>query len=430
MPATAYQLGGGLSNGSREWIALSIMRIMQPLSWRGQIHKTVLLLGAVSLLNDLSGEIVMAVLPLFIAQLGGGGLIIGLIGGLEEAAKSLLSAFSGLWSDRARTRKGFVFAGYGFTSLMRLLMGFSTTWLHLLFLRMLDRVGKGIRTPARDALIADAVPTATRGINFGFHRMMDTSGAVLGSLCALLLFWVFALDLRSIVIVGGIIALSSLIPLAFVQENSPSGHRHAGPWWGQLTSLSRTFRRALLAMTLFALANFSYMFFLLKVHVAFAPPGTEPSKLSLGLPIAMYVLFNTVYALLAAPAGRLSDRWGRRWVLITGYLLFSMTALGFAWTRDLWPFIGLFVLYGAAYALIESNQRAFAADLAEPLTRGTALGLFHMSLGVGALAGGLVAGALWQTIDPAMAFIYGSVLALLAALALSVDFRPANTVRI
>jgi MFS family permease len=402
---------------------------MERLGWIRKIHKTVFLLGAVSLLNDLSGEIIMAVLPLFIVQLGGGGLIVGLIGGLEEAAKSILSVFSGRWSDRAKSRLGFVWLGYGFTSVVRLLLGLSATWVHVLALRVLDRVGKGFRTPARDALIADVAPLEIRGINFGFHRMMDTSGALLGSIMALLLFWVFALELRAIVLVGGAIALASLLPLFLVHERSPAGRTPTQEsWWAGFSHLSRPFRLCLTAMTLFSLGNFSYMFMLLKVHLAYAS-GSEISRLSIGLPIAMYVIYNFTYAMLATPSGWLSDRLGRGRVLVFGYLVYSLVALGFAWAESLWQFVPLFVLYGSVYALIEGNQRALAADLAEPEVHGTALGLFHMSVGLGALAGGLVAGALWQLASPSVTFLYGSALALLGALGLIAAARPASAGR-
>jgi len=400
---------------------------MVRLGWLKRIHKTVFLLGAVSLLNDLSGEIIMAVLPLFIAELGGGGLIVGLIGGLEEAAKSILSVFSGRWSDRARSRLSFVWLGYGFTSAVRLLLGLSASWIHVLVLRVLDRLGKGFRTPARDALIADVAPFETRGINFGFHRMMDTSGALLGSIMALLLFWVFALKLRSIVLVGGTIALASLLPLFLVREGPPAGRLHTQQsWWAGLSRISRPFRLCLAAMTLFSLGNFSYMFMLLKVHIAYAPAG-ELSHLSIGLPIAMYVVYNFTYAILATPFGWLSDRLGRGRVLILGYLIFSVMALAFAWAESLWQFGLLFMLYGSVYALIEGNQRALAADLAEPEVRGTALGLFHMSVGLGTLIGGLIAGALWQLASPPVTFLYGSLLALLGALGLTFAARSASS---
>jgi MFS family permease len=379
----------------------------------------VLLLGAVSLLNDMSGEVIMAVLPLFLSQLGGGGIAIGLIGGLEEAARSLVSVLSGRWSDRLRSRVSFVWAGYAVAGLARLLLGFSTHWSQALALRVLDRVGKGLRTPARDALIADAVPMEVRGLNFGFHRMMDTGGALLGSLLALVLFWSFSLDVRAIIFVGGALALGSLLPLLFLHERPRSSASPTGEsWWAGYTKLSPAFRRHVAAMTVFALGNVSYMFLLLTVHLAYTPTGGAPSKLSLGLPIAMYALYNAVYALLATPAGGLSDRWGRRRVLLFGYGLFGVTAPGFAFAQKLWHFALLFALYGVAYALIEGNQRAFAADLAERERYGTALGVFHMSLGAGALLGGLIAGTLWQTVAPSTTFLYAGALALLGALGL------------
>lgn len=374
------------------------------------VSKTVLLLSIVSLLNDLGSEMIMAVLPLFIAALGGGGLSIGLIGGIEESIKSILSAFTGRWSDHAARRKPFVFFGYLVSSLSKLVLPFSGTWADVLGLRFLDRAGKGLRTAPRDAMIADSVDFKNRGLSFGFHRAMDTAGALLGSLAAFLFFWVFALELKLIILFGGVLALISLLPLFFVRE--PVRMPPTPAFITGLRQLPKTFKLSLVAMTIFALANFSYMFFLLKVSTAFT------GKLMTGMPLAMYIIFNVTYTLLLIPFGILSDKIGRRNVLMMGYLLFGLTCLGFAFSNATWGFGLLFVLYGASHALIEGNQRAFASDLANPEERGTALGVFHFSIGLAALSGSVLAGFLWQFFVPEATFFYGSALAFLGALAL------------
>ncbi|MFN4218270.1 MAG: MFS transporter [Candidatus Bipolaricaulia bacterium] len=383
----------------------------------GQISRTVFLLGLVSLLNDLAGELIMAVLPVFLVGLGSGGWAVGLIGGLEDATKSLLSLFFGNLADRLGRKKPLVFLGYLIPSVFRIALPFSTHWAMALVFRVLDRVGKGMRTAPRDALIADAVTAATRGANFGFHRAMDTGGALLGSALAFVFFWWLGLPVPGIILVGGLISLASLIPLSFVAE-SVSAAQHRKLFDG-LRDLPRAFYLSLAGMALFALANFSYMFFLLKVNAAYA---AYTDKLAVGLPIAMYVLYNFTYTAFAAPVGMLSDRIGRRTVLLMGYLLFGVTSFGFAFAQGLELFVPLFALYGVAYAFIESNQRAFVADLAPPQRRGTALGLFHMCIGFGSLLGSFMAGVLWG-ISPALTFFYGAALSLISVVLLRATTR-------
>ncbi len=381
--------------------------------FKEQIHRTVFLLGVVSLLNDLAGELIMAVLPIFLIQLSGsGGWVVGLIGGLEDATKSFLSFLFGHLSDRWGRKKPLVFLGYLVPALFRLALPFSTHWPLALLFRVMDRVGKGMRTAPRDALIADAVTASTRGVNYGFHRALDNAGALLGSLLALILFWELGLPLEGIILIGGLVSLASLIPLSFVAdtERLPQEKR----LFDGLKELPKTYYLSLGALALFALGNFSYMFFLLKVNAAF----TE--KLAIGLPIAMYVIYNSTATLLATPAGMLSDKLGRRPVLFMGYLLFALVALGFAFADGLWVFVPLFWLYGTVFAIIESNQKALIADLAPPAQRATALGLFHMTIGLAAFVASVIAGVLWGGSDSAhqAPFFYGSVMALLGALAL------------
>jgi MFS family permease len=380
-----------------------------------QISRTVFLLGIVSLLNDLAGELIMAVLPLFLVALGSGGWVVGLIGGLEDATKSLLSLVFGNIADRVGRKKPLVFLGYLIPSIFRIALAFSTHWAMALVFRVLDRVGKGMRTAPRDALIADAVTEATRGANFGFHRAMDTAGALLGSSLAFVFSWWLHLPLTGIILVGGLISLASLIPLSFVSETASAAVRKK--LFDGFRELPKTFYLHVVGMTIFALANFSYMFFLLKVNAAYT------DKLAVALPIAMYALYNFTYAFFALPVGMLSDKIGRRAVLLMGYLLFGIASLGFAFAQSLELFVPLFALYGVAYAFIESNQRAFAADLAPAERRGTALGLFHMCIGLGSLLGSSLAGILWG-IDPRLTFFYGAALAgvSVALLALSQIF--------
>jgi MFS family permease len=379
---------------------------MMAMKLRLPISRTVLLLGLVSLLNDLAGELIMAVLPVFLIGLpGSGGWVIGLIGGLEDGARSLLSFAFGHWADRQGRKKPFILWGYFIPAVFRIALPFSTHWSIAMTFRIMDRLGKGLRTAPRDALIADAVTEETRGVNFGFHRALDTAGALIGSLLAFVLFWMLGFDLQGVILVGGLVSLSSLIPLFFVPDTRRRPNQQTLA--ASMAGLPRTFYLNLLPMAFFALANFSYMLFLLKVNDSFT------DKLAVGLPILMYILYNFVYTACAFPAGLLSDRIGRRRVLMIGYALFALVCLGFAQASELEIFIPLFALYGLAYALTESNQRAFVADFAPPELRATAMGLFQLAVGIATFSGSTIAGLLWGGAGEthALTFYYGSLMA-------------------
>ena len=385
------------------------------------VSANILLLGIVSFLNDLSSEMIIPILPMFITALGGAVWIVGLIGGLQDSISSILKVLSGYWSDRLGRRKIFVSSGYLTSAGFKLLLSFSTIWQHILIFTSFERVGKGLRTAPRDAIIADSMPEA-RGKGFGIHRALDTSGAIAGSVLVLLLLLFFWFDLeqiayqigfyKSIIFIAAIIAFFSLVPLHFVKE----GKREPQEIRLQvsLKKLPKQLKLFIAVATLFALANFTYMFFILKAMDAFMP--IMPVKESIALAILLYVLFNAFYALLAIPFGTLSDRIGRSKVLIFGYLLFSVTCLGFASFDSLAAFIVLFPLYGVVYAMIDGNQRAFVSDLSTEEQRATALGIFHTMIGLVALPASLTAGLLWQAINPNATFIYGSVISLIAVI--------------
>jgi MFS family permease len=369
------------------------------------INANILLLGIVSFLNDLSSEMIMPILPMFIAALGGGGLIIGLIGGLRDSLSSILKVFAGYWSDKSGKRKIFVSSGYLISALFKLFLAFSKIWQHILVFVSLERIGKGLRTAPRDAIIADSIPPKERGKGFGVHRAMDSSGAVAGSIAVFLLFWFFGFNFKSIILVAAILAFLSLIPLYFVKEGKREPqdiNLKIG-----LKNLPRPLKLFILVSGMFALANFSYMFFILRAQEFFT------GKLSIGMPILLYILFNIFYAVFAVPFGRLSDKIGRKKVIVFGYLLFSLTSLGFAFFNSLTAFMVLFALYGMVYAIVDGNQRAYISDLASEELRATALGTFHTTIGLTALPASLIAGFLWQ-INPSIAFIYGAVISIIS----------------
>ena len=376
------------------------------------INLNILLLGLTSFLTDTSSEMIMPILPFFIAAVGGTGLAVGLIGGLGETVSSILKVLSGHWSDKSGRRKIFVSSGYLASSISKIFLAFSTAWQHILILKPLERVGKGLRTAPRDAIIADYAIEEVRGKAFGLHRALDTSGAILGSALALTLFWFMKLEFRIIILLGALIAFSALIPLYAVKEKRAKAKKITLKI--SLTGLPSSLRLFIVIASLFALGNFTYMFFILRAEQFF--PETE--RIAFAMPMLLYIWFNVIYAFFSIPSGILSDKIGRRSVLFLGYLLFGLTCLLFALPLSLFSLIILFALYGLVYAMIEGNQRAFVSDLAPKELRGTSLGTFHTAIGLAALPSGIIAGTLWQYVDPTATFFYGSALGFLAAILL------------
>ena len=377
------------------------------------ISANVVLLGVVSFLNDLSSEMIMPILPMFITALGGAGLVVGFVGGLRDSISSILKVFCGYWSDRTGKRKIFVFSGYLTSAVFKLLLALSKTCRHAAVFAGLERVGKGLRTAPRDAIIADSMATE-RGKGFGIHRALDTSGAILGAIVVFLLFWFFGFGFKLIILIAGVIAFASLIPLHFVKEGKPEPQEITLKIG--LKNLPKPLKLFILIAGIFDLAKFNYMFFILRAQQPFT------GKLSIGAPILLYVLFNIFYALFAVPFGILSDRIGRGKVIVFGYILFSLTCFGFAFFNSLRAFVILFALYGIMHAIIDGNQRAFVSDLSPNQLRATALGTFHTVIGLVELPASVIAGFLWQYIAPSATFIYGSVVSVIPVV-LFIAFR-------
>ncbi len=366
-------------------------------------QKNILWLGLVSFFNDMSSEMIMPILPMFITSLGGGGLIVGLISGIRESVASIFKIVSGYLSDITNKRKRFVVIGYLTSSVFKLLLGFSRLWYHILIFSGLERIGKGLRTAPRDAIIAES--TSAQGKGFGVHRALDTAGAIFGSLLVLILFWKLGLGFKSIIFFAAIIGFISLIPLYFVQETSKKkGSDRTNISFRQLPKNLRLF---IIIAAIFSLANFSYMFFVLKVQ------SYLTGRAGIILAILLYTFFNIFYAGFAIPFGKLSDRVGRKKVLIGGYVLFLIVSLGFILAKSVIVYFILFALYGITYAIIDGNQRAFVSDLSPANIKGTALGTFHAVVGFSALPSSLIAGYLWD-IKPELTFIYGSAMSLVA----------------
>ena len=371
----------------------------------------VILLGLVSFINDISSDMIFAIMPLFIASLGGAGIAIGLIGGLGDSISGILKVFSGYWSDKLGRRKPFVFWGYFISSVSKLFFPFVKGWSSLAILMPIERTGKGLRTAPRDAVIANSTLPEVRGKAFGFHRALDTAGAFIGALGAFVLFWFLKLELKSVLFIAAIIAFFALLPILFVKEKITTPQTLSLRI--SLKNLPLNFKRYLLAQTLFALGNFTYMFFVLKSKIVF--DGIFSSRFAIALPILLYVWFNIIYALSSIPAGIISDKIGRKKTLILGYLVYSFTCIGFSLANSLGGFIILFAIYGVSFGLIEGTSRAFASDFVADDLVGTALGTFHTCISVAVLPAGIIAGILWS-FNSNFTFIYGTALGILSIL--------------
>jgi len=371
------------------------------------ISTNIILLGVVSFLNDLSSEMITPILPLFIASLGGAGIATGLVGGIRDSVTSLLKVVSGYISDKTGHRKRLVFSGYFLSSVFKMLLALSKAWQHVLLFVGLERIGKGMRDAPRDAIIAQSMPHK-KGKAFGFHRTLDTAGAILGSIVAVILFAMLGLSFKTIIIISAAVAFTSLIPLWFVKETRREKNNIR--FRATLFALPKKLQLFLVITILFGLANFSYMFFILKAQNLFGVSNGFTG------PLLLYVLYNIVYASSSTPFGALSDKISRKKVLIFGYALFAVTTTGFAVFHSVGAYIVLFALYGIVNGIINGIERAFVADLSQTGVHGTSLGAYHTTKGLAALPASIIAGILWK-FSPETTFWYGALFSTVAVVA-------------
>lgn len=399
---------------------------------RGKIlglNPNVFFLGIVSFLTDVSSEMTFTLVPLFLSNvLGATTTIIGLIGGLSESADATSRIFSGWLSDRIGKRKLLTVAGYTISTIAKPFMYLASTWGVVLGVRFSDRIGKGIRTSPRDALIADSVPAEERGRGFGLHRAMDTFGAVLGlSIAAIVIYLVqgggLQLSLKTyqwLVLIGIVPAVLAVIILVrFVRERerkppSPGTPRPGFNLIKLAAGFDTRFKVFLAVMALFTLGNSSDFFVVLRAQNL----GSSVFHIAL-----MLVLFNATYAAIALPAGRLSDRLGRRRVIAMGWGVYALVYLGFALATNLWQVWLLFACYGIYYGVVEGVARAFVADLVPAEKRGTAYGLYHGVVGLTLIPASLIAGWMWQAYSPSTPFFFGAGLACAATIGMMVFVR-------
>lgn len=389
------------------------------------ISPTVKILGFVSLLTDISSESIYPLIPLFLKNVLRANVVnIGLIEGVAESTASLLRMFSGWLSDRSGSRKWLTVLGYGLSTISKPMLCFAVVWQHVLGVRFADRLGKGIRSAPRDAMIADVTAAETRGISFGFHRMMDTIGAVTGPLLAYFLLRSFTSGhdqvtavpealYRRIFLLSAIPGvLGVLILIFFVKEHVHKSEDVKPPAIG-FSGFSSEFKRFLMVTVLFSIGNSSDAFLILRAQ------SVGISALNV---LLIYALFNTVEAAFATTAGAISDRIGRRNVLLAGYLVFALVYIGFGIAKNWVTVLIFFGIYGLYSALTEGVQKAFATDLTGRSARGSGMGAYQMLSGLALFPASLIAGYLWN-INPSAAFYYGAATAIAAALLLAVSFR-------
>jgi MFS family permease len=386
-----------------------------------QLPRNVWAVGLTSLFMDISSEMVINILPLFLANvLGVQTSIIGLIEGIAEATASVLKLFSGWLSDKMGGRKWLAVVGYGLSAITKPFFYFASSWGLIAGVRWADRIGKGIRTAPRDALVADSVTKETRGLAFGFHRAMDTAGAMFGLLIAAVVVWLAqanSLDLskstfKTIVLLSLVPAFLAVLSLAIGAKDVAVTGRRAAPKFS-LRSMGKPFNIFLVIVSIFTLGNSSDAFLVLRAQ-------------NLGISVIgillMLVVFNLVYALVSTPAGARSDRVDRRQLIIGGWLVYAAIYLGFALARAGWQVWLLYVAYGLYYAMAYGTANAMVADLVPDNLRGTAYGTYHAVIGILAFPASLIAGLLWQGagawggFGPSAPFLFGGSLALSAAL--------------
>lgn len=389
-----------------------------------RLGRNVLVLAAVSFLTDASSEIIYPLLPIFLTTvLGAGAAAVGAIEGAAETTSALLKLASGWWSDRLSRRKPLVVAGYAIASLARPLVAIAQSAAQVLVIRLTDRVGKGIRGAPRDALIAESVDPSIRGRAFGFHRASDHAGAVVGPLIAFALLSWERVDLRTVFLIAAIPGLLSVVvlivgvrevpramPAPDVLENTSTARL-------ERTGLGQRFWVFLAAVFVFTLGNSTDAFLILRAN-------------QLGVPVAMVpVLWAALHVVKSAssmPGGVLSDRVGRKPLILAGWATYAAVYLAFGQATQAWHAWALFLAYGVFFGLTEGTERAMVADLVGREHRGTAFGWYNLAIGIGALPASLLFGLVWDRFGPARAFAMGAALAFAAAMVLLMVAAPAR----
>lgn len=369
------------------------------------LERNVFFTGLTSFFTDTSVKMIYSVMPLFLLSIGASKTAISLIEGIAESTASLLKSISGYWSDKIGRNKPFMLIGYGITALVTPLYALVRIPVQVLFLRFFERIGKGIRTAPRDSLISGSVDRNDAGRNFGFHKAMDNSGAIVGPLAAFLLLYFFPLNYSNIFLLATIPAILGVITIAvFIKEaKGQTGNQNKI----KLKHLPKKFYFFLVIVFVFTLGNSADALLLVKT----AETGVDSAYIPF-----VYMIFNVVSVFFAIPAGKLSDRIGREILIIAGFFIFAVVYYFFGFFNNLNIFIFLFVLYGFYSALADGSQKALISDLITKDLRGTGFGIYHAVLGITLLPASLIAGWLYDKVSSAAPFYFGAAMALTATL--------------
>ena len=371
------------------------------------IHPDVIKLGMVSLLTDVSSEMIFSVFAIFFTTVAGGSAaLLGVIEGVADLSSCSLDYLSGWWSDRTGRRKPLAVVGYGFSTLAKTILLVASSSAALGAFRVIERLGKSFRGPPRDAWLASVAQRQVRGLSFGIHKALDKSGAILGPLLAYGLLTVLgatASTYRALFRIAFVPALLAVVLLMLLRERAGERHTHEHPL-AAWKALSSRFRRYLVAAGIFSLGYFSFGFLLLRAY---------EGGFSIRETVLLYALFNAAFVIAAPLVGRLGDRIGRTKIVLLGYVCYLLMCLGFAAASVRWEIIALFILYGIFFSIDEAQSRAFIADI-EPERRATAVGAYNFVTGGLYLLASIIAGALWAS-GPGTVFMLAAALSAIAA---------------
>jgi MFS family permease len=381
-------------------------------------NRNIFFAGLVSLFMDISNEMVYPLVPLFLTgALGASRTTVGVIEGIAEATASVLKIFSGWLSDKLGKRKLIMVIGYGTSAVSRPVLAGASTWADVLIARFIDRTGKGLRTAPRDAIIADSTSTEKLGLSFGFHRSMDTVGAIIGPAVALAILYFLADGLRIVFLVSAVPAIAAVLLIIFFIKEKTHIRKPAELPKLSLSSFNGPFKRFIIVITIFSLGNFSDAFLILRAESL----GVAKTHITV-----IYLALNIIYAITSTPAGALSDRIGIKKMLAVGFIFYSLIFAAFGLASSSWHMWALFPVYGLYKGMSDGRQKAYVAKLAPATAKATAFGIYHTAAGLTLLPASVIAGFLWDRFGPMETFLFASALSIIAIVVFTAALKKNN----